>query len=77
MVLDIVTDNNSLTEREQIVLEKLKEGKSKTKISEELNIAVENVHKHVSTFIKKIQYENGCLPEEIKGKALVLKAIDN
>ena len=73
MVLDIVTDNNSLTEREQIVLEKLKEGKSKIKISEELNIAVENVHKHVSTFIKKIQYENGCLPEEIKGKIDTLK----
>lgn len=74
IALDTITDNNSLTEREQTVLEKLKEGKSKTKISEELNIAVENVHKHVSTFIKKIQYENDCLPEEIKGKIDTLKA---
>lgn len=74
IVLDALTDNNSLTERERIVLEKLKEGKSKTKISEELNIATKNVYKHVSTFIKKIQYENDCLPEEIKGKIDTLKA---
>lgn len=74
IVLDAVIDNNSLTEREQIVFKKLKEGKSKTKISEELNIAAKNVHKHVSTFIKKIQYENDCLPEEIKAKIDALKA---
>ena len=72
-ILDTVTDNNLLTDKEHVVLEKLKEGKSKVKISEELNIATKNVHKHVSTFIKKIQYENDCLPEEIKGKIDTLK----
>lgn len=73
IVLNTITDNIFLTEREQTILEELKKGKSKTAISKELNIAIENVHKHVSTFIKKIQYENDCLPEIINEKIDALK----
>lgn len=72
-IIDSTTDNGSLTEQEKLVLEKLREGKTKTQISEEMNIAVNNVHKHVSKFIKKIQYENDCLPEEISSKIRALK----
>ena len=73
-ILNTLIDNVSLTEREQIILEKLKEGKSKIQISKELNIAIENVYKHILTFLKKIQYEHNCLPKEINGKIDTLKA---
>ena len=57
-IIDSTTDNDSLTEQEKLVLEKLREGKTKTQISKEMNIALNNVHKHVSKFIKKSNLTN-------------------
>ena len=40
-----------------------------------MGIALTNVNKHIKKAIKKIQYENDCLPQDIKDKITKLKQI--
>ena len=64
-----------LTEKEKFVLEELSRGKTHIQIAETMGIALTNVNKHIKKAIKKIQYENDCLPQDIKDKITKLKQI--
>ena len=64
-----------LTEKEKFVLEELSKGKTHIQIAETMGIALTNVNKHIKKAIKKIQYENDCLPQDIKDKITKLKQI--
>lgn len=50
-------------------------GKTHIQIAETMGIALTNVNKHIKKAIKKIQYENDCLPQDIKDKITKLKQI--